>query len=105
MHTPMPRQVLGREAPPSNRWPLAAGIAAALLLLSGIGALVYLLADDVETAEVVALVSLLGFVLISGLSLLSITRRMARAEHNEEQRRELEARVAERTADLEASRL
>jgi putative two-component system response regulator len=81
------------------------GIAAAILLVTAIAALAYSLADHGATADVVALVALTGCILLTGLSLLTVTRRIARAEHIEEQQRELEARVAERTADLEASRL
>jgi putative two-component system response regulator len=173
---------LGREAWSLNRRALLAGLAAALLMATAIGALTYSrdrfrsaaeargtpnaqlrsaaparqkqaagLEDQAATANVVVLVSLIGFALVVGLSVLTITQRIvrparrlaramvlmsrgdshvrvepegapevarmgrafnelgtalvARAQDIEEQQRALEARVAERTADLEASRL
>jgi HAMP domain-containing protein len=179
-----PTVALGREAWSLNRRALLAGLVAALLMATAIGALAYSrdrfrsaieargassalvlagadaaarqkqaaeLEDQASTADVVVLVSLIGFILVVGLSVLTIALRIvrparrlaramvlmargdshvrvepdgapevarmgrafnelgtalvARAEDIEEQRRALEARVAERTVDLEASRL
>jgi HD-GYP domain-containing protein (c-di-GMP phosphodiesterase class II) len=145
----VPHLGLGREVSSFNRRALLVVLVAALLLATAIVALVSS-RNRLQAADVVALVSLGGFVLLAGLSLLIVTRQIVRplrglaramllmtrgdhdvrvepagvpevarmcvafnelgaalverAQHIEQHRRVLEARVAERPGDLEASR-